>query len=81
VQYNTERRATWPILDASGDVVGLFNLGGANNSAREVRTSKMLDTGLNRINGMSRHNMALVRNRYDLRKGIFKTLLYVSICA
>ncbi len=81
VQYDAARRATWPILDPGGDVIALCDLGGANNSAREFRTSKMLDTGLNRINGMSRHNMALVRNRYDLRKGIFKTLLYVSICA
>jgi hypothetical protein len=81
VQYDAARRATWPILDSGGDVTALCDLGNANISARELRTSKILDTGHTKINGMPRHNMTSVRNRYDRREDILKTLLQVSICA
>jgi hypothetical protein len=81
VQYDAARRATWPILDSGGEVIALCDLGNANISARELRTSKILDTGHTKINGMPRHNMTSVRNRYDRREDILKTLLQVSICA
>ncbi|MBK9187379.1 MAG: hypothetical protein IPM33_00330 [Phycisphaerales bacterium] len=34
MQYDTNRRATWPLQDAGGDVVALCDLGGANGAAR-----------------------------------------------
>lgn len=34
VQYDTHRRATWPLQDAGGDVIALCDLAGVNASAR-----------------------------------------------
>jgi hypothetical protein len=35
-QYDVNRRASWPMQDAGGDVIGLLDRGGANGTARVV---------------------------------------------